>query len=58
MLCDVVQDEDFEGPDKMDAFDRPAFKKRVLNQRAIQWVLEDKKDFSKRSGGLKYVGDK
>ncbi|CAM9922708.1 unnamed protein product [Ascophyllum nodosum] len=51
------EDEDYEGPGKMDAFDRPAFKRRVIKNRAIQWALEDRKDFVK-GGGMKYLGDK
>lgn len=58
MWCDDCQDEDYGGPEKIDAFDRPAFKRRVMNQRAIQWVLEDKNDDSKKNGGMKYVGYK
>eukprot|EP00903_Cladosiphon_okamuranus_P010562 g9988.t1 len=51
------EDEDYEGPGKFDAFDRPAFKRRPIKNRAIQWALEDSKDYSK-GGGIKYLGDK
>ncbi|CAN0487516.1 unnamed protein product, partial [Ectocarpus sp. 8 AP-2014] len=51
------QDEDYEGPGKFDAFERPAFKRRTIKTRAIQWALEDRRDHAK-GGGIKYIGDK
>ncbi|CAM9467200.1 unnamed protein product [Scytosiphon promiscuus] len=51
------EDEDYEGPGKFDAFDRPAFKRRTIKSRSIQWALEDRVDYSK-GGGIKYLGDK
>eukprot|EP00904_Undaria_pinnatifida_P013894 jgi/Undpi1/9635/HiC_scaffold_27.g12091.m1 len=51
------EDEGFEGPGKFEAFDRPAFKRRVIKTRDVQWVLEDRKDYSK-GGGIKYIGSK
>ncbi|CAM9286237.1 unnamed protein product [Pylaiella littoralis] len=50
-------DEDYEGPSKFDAFDRPAFKRKSIKSRSIKWALEDSKDYSK-GGGIKYLGDK
>lgn len=55
--CKRSQDEGFEGPGKFEAFDRPAFKRRVIKTRDVQWVLEDRKDYSK-GGGIKYIGSK
>ncbi len=52
-----LQDEDYEGPGKLEAYERPAFKRRPIKNRAIQWALEDRKDYSKGLG-VKYLGDK
>lgn len=41
----------------MDMFDRPALKKKSVKSRAIQWALEDSRDFEK-GGGIKYLGNK
>lgn len=41
----------------MDMFDRPAFKKKSIKSRSIQWALEDSRDFEK-GGGMKYLGNK
>lgn len=57
MTTPTIQDEDYEGPGKFDAFDRPAFKRRTIKNRSIQWALEDRVDYSK-GGGIKYLGDK
>ncbi|CBN74596.1 hypothetical protein Esi_0030_0136 [Ectocarpus siliculosus] len=51
------EDEDYEGPGKFDAFERPAFKRRTIKTRAIQWALEDRRDHA-QGGGIKYTGDK
>ncbi|CAM9968772.1 unnamed protein product, partial [Ectocarpus fasciculatus] len=51
------EDEDYEGPGKFDAFERPAFKRRTVKTRAIQWALEDRRDHA-TGGGIKYIGDK
>lgn len=53
----TLQDEDYEGPGKLEAYERPAFKRRPIKNLAIQWALEDRKDYSK-GVGIKYLGDK